>query len=156
LYGPFLGALTARYPDKRSNFALGVIAAMTLMWAVVLFWPGAAPLWVLILLLVAVAAGGPSSVIAFDFARTFNPPHLMGTAVGLVNTGGFFGGFVTIYLVGAIMDWQYVANGSNGELYNLPAFRIALLVQFVMAFIGVTFMLIERGKARRQGTKIPA
>lgn len=154
LYGPLLGALTARYPNKRSNFALGVIVAMILMWAVVLFWPGTAPLWVLILLLVTVAAGGPSSVIAFDFARTFNPPNIMGTAVGLVNTGGFFGGFVTIYLVGAVMDWLYVAGGSTGELYNLPAFRIALSAQFFMAFIGVTFMLIERGKARKQGAKI--
>ncbi|MGP9782786.1 MFS transporter [Arthrobacter sp. MYb211] len=154
LYGPLLGALTARYPQKRSNFALGVIGAMVFMWAVVLFWPGAAPLWVLIILLVAVAAGGPSSVIAFDFARTFNPPNIMGTAIGLVNTGGFFGGFVTIYLVGVVMDWLYVANGSVGELYNLPAFRIALSVQFVMAAIGVTFMLIERRKARRQPANI--
>jgi len=119
------------------------------MWAIVLLWPGQAPMWVLIILMVAVAAGGPASVIGFDFARTFNPPHLQGTATGVVNTGGFIGAFITIYVIGFIMDWAYKAGGSTGELYNLPAFRVALSFQFVMMVIGVSFMLIERGKARR-------
>ncbi|MFR0639263.1 MFS transporter [Arthrobacter sp. LS16] len=149
LVGPLLGALTSRHPGKRSFFALGIIAGMVVMWAIVLLWPGQAPMWVLIILMVAVAAGGPASVIGFDFARTFNPPHLQGTATGVVNTGGFIGAFITIYVIGFIMDWAYKAGGSTGELYNLPAFRVALSFQFVMMVIGVSFMLIERGKARR-------
>lgn len=152
IYGPVLGAMTARFPHRRSNFALAAIFLMVGMWALVLLWPGTAPLWVLILLMVSIAAGGPSSVIGFDFARTFNPPQIMGTATGLVNTGGFFGGFITIYIIGFVMDWLYRANGSTGELYNLPAFRVALSVQFVVVAIGVFFMLFERRKARRQST----
>ncbi|WP_141366747.1 MFS transporter [Glutamicibacter uratoxydans] len=150
LVGPLLGALTSRYPQRRSTFALAIIAWILVMWIIVLLWPGHSPMWLLIVLMIAIAAGGPASVISFDFARTFNPPHLMGTATGVVNTGGFIGAFVTIYVIGFIMDLQYKAGGSTGELYNLPAFRIALSFQFLMAALGVTFMLIERGKARRQ------
>ncbi|WP_417365029.1 MFS transporter [Glutamicibacter arilaitensis] len=149
LLGPILGALTASHANQRSNYALGIVGTILVMWAVVLCWPGQAPLWVLVLLMITIAAGGPASVIGFDFARTFNPPHVLGTATGLVNTGGFMGAFVTIYVIGFIMDMLYKAGGSVGELYNLPAFRIALSFQFVMALLGITFMLIERRKARR-------
>lgn len=149
LLGPILGALTASHANQRSNYALGIVGTILVMWAIVLCWPGQAPLWVLVLLMITIAAGGPASVIGFDFARTFNPPHVLGTATGLVNTGGFMGAFVTIYVIGFIMDMLYKAGGSVGELYNLPAFRIALSFQFVMALLGITFMLIERRKARR-------
>ena len=147
--GPMLGALTARHAEHRSNYALGIIGLMLVMWAVVLFWPGQAPLWVLIILMICVAAGGPASVIGFDFARTFNPPNVLGTATGLVNTGGFIGAFITIYVIGFILDMLNKSNGASGELYNLGSFRIALSVQFVMAAVGIAFMLIERRKARR-------
>ncbi|UYQ76340.1 MFS transporter [Glutamicibacter sp. JL.03c] len=149
MLGPMLGALTARRAEHRSNYALGIIGLMLVMWAVVLFWPGQAPLWVLIVLMISVAAGGPASVIGFDFARTFNPPNVLGTATGLVNTGGFIGAFITIYVIGFILDMLNKANGTSGELYNLGSFRIALSVQFVMAAMGIAFMLIERRKARR-------
>lgn len=147
--GPMLGALTARHAEHRSNYALGIVGAMLILWAVVLLWPGQAPLWVLIILMITVAAGGPASVIGFDFARTFNSPRVLGTATGLVNTGGFIGAFVTIYVIGFILDMLNKVDDSSGELYNLGAFRIALSFQFVMAGLGVTFMLIERRKARR-------
>jgi len=147
--GPVLGTLTARHAQHRSNYALSIIGLMLLLWAVVLLWPGHAPLWILIILMISVAAGGPASVIGFDFARTFNPPRILGTATGLVNTGGFIGAFVTIYVIGFILDLLNNANGSTGELYSLGSFRIALSFQFVMAAIGITFMLIERRKARR-------
>lgn len=147
--GPILGALTARHASQRSNIALSIVGSILALWAAVLLWPGQAPLWILVLLMVVIAAGGPASVIGFDFARTFNPPRVLGTATGLVNTGGFIGAFVTIYVIGFIMDMLHKANGSVAELYNLPAFRVALSFQFVMALLGMAFMVIERRKARR-------
>ena len=150
ILGPVLGALTARYPQRRSQFALGIIAFITAMWAIVLLWPGPAPLWLLIILMIAIAAGGPASAISFDFARTFNPPSLMGTATGLVNVGGFLGGFVCMYLIGLVLDLLHKWNGGNGQLYNLGSFKIALSVQLVFVALGVTGMLVSRRKARRQ------
>lgn len=148
--GPILGALTARYPAQRSKIALSIVVTMSLMWVVVLLWPGPAPLWLLIILMAAIAAGGPASAISFDFARTFNPPNLMGTATGLVNVGGFFGAFVCMYIVGLVLDLLHKISGGAGDLYNLGSFKIALSVQFVFVLIGVSGMLITRRKAREQ------
>lgn len=147
---PILGALTARYPTRRSLIALTIVLGMTVMWAVVLLWPGRAPLWVLIVLMISIAAGGPASVIGFDFARTFNPPHVMGTATGLVNVGGFSGAFICMYLVGMLLDFQFQLAGGERELYNLGAFKLALCVQFVFVAVGISGMLLARKKARRQ------
>lgn len=150
LIGPFLGAATARHPQFRSHIALGIVALMTLMWAVVLLWPGRAPLWVLIVLMMAIAAGGPASAISFDFARTFNPAHLMGTATGMANVGGFFGGFVCMYLIGLALDAMHRWGGPDAELYSLGSFKIALSIQFVFVALGVAGMLVSRRQARRQ------
>lgn len=147
---PILGALTARYPTRRSLIALTIVLGMTVMWAVVLLWPGRAPLWVLIVLMISIAAGGPASVIGFDFARTFNPPHVMGTATGLVNVGGFSGAFICMYLIGMLLDFQFQLAGGERELYNLGAFKLALCVQFVFVAVGISGMLLARKKARRQ------
>lgn len=150
LLGPILGTLTARFPNQRSKFALTIVGTMTLVWLLVILWPGQAPLWLLIVLMAAIAAGGPGSAISFDFARTFNPPRLMGTATGVVNVGGFFGGFICVYLVGLTLDFIHRLNGYSGELYSLESMKMALSIQFIFVIIGVTGMLITRRKARQQ------
>ena len=71
--GPVLGALTARYPMRRSNLIFGVLLWTIAIWTVVLLWPGAPPLPVIVVLVLGLAAYGPASAVGFDFARTFNP-----------------------------------------------------------------------------------
>ena len=87
--GPILGILTARFPLRRSNLVLGIVALMAVAWSLVLLWPGTPPLWTVIVLIAAIGIGGPGSLIGFDFARTFNPLHSLGSANGIVNVGGF-------------------------------------------------------------------
>ncbi len=86
---PVIGTLTMRYPFSRSTLVLWIVAAAIAAWTVVLLWPGRAPLWLLVVLVVLIAIGGPGSMIGFDLARTFNPPTRIGSASGIVNTGGF-------------------------------------------------------------------
>ncbi len=86
--GPVIGELTARHPLRRSWLVLTIIAVTAAMWTTVLVLPGRAPLWLLVLLVLVLAVGGPGSLIGFDYARTFNPSHRMGTAQGMVNVGG--------------------------------------------------------------------
>ena len=74
---------------RRSTMVLLISAATAAAWAAVLLMPGRSPLWLLAGLVVVLAIGGPGSMIGFDFARTFNPAHRMGTATGIVNVGGF-------------------------------------------------------------------
>ncbi|QIZ99028.1 MFS transporter [Leifsonia sp. PS1209] len=150
--GPILGVLTARHPLRRSNLVLGIVAMMGVVWAVVLLWPGTPPLWLLIVLLIAIGIGGPGSLIGFDFARTSNPLRSLGSANGIVNVGGFLASFVMMFLIGLALDGQNgarVAAGGASDLYALDAFRWAFAIQYVIVGIGVGFLVRARRRTRR-------
>jgi sugar phosphate permease len=118
--------------------------------AAVLLMPGRSPLWLLAGLVVVLAIGGPGSMIGFDFARTFNPAHRIGTATGIVNVGGFIAALVAIFLIGFVLDILHAAGFSDGGLYALEPFRIALSVHFVLLGIGAGAIVGSRRKVRRQ------
>jgi sugar phosphate permease len=151
--GPILGIVSARYPTRRSNVVLGIVAAMAVAWSLVLFWPGHPPLAVVMLLIVVIGAGGPGSLIGFDFARAFNPMRSLGSATGIVNVGGFLASFVMMFLIGTVLDLLDAASGGSGiptDLYSLDSFRIAFLVQYVVIGAGVVFLVQARRQTRRQ------
>jgi MFS family permease len=146
--GPFLGVLTARFPLRRSNLVLAVIAAMATIWAVMLAWPGKPPFAVIIVMLVLIGIGGPGSAIGFDFARTSNPLHALGSANGVVNVGGFSASFVMIYIIGSLLD---LANSHFGQtLYSLASFRVAFLVVFLVFAVGLVGVVRSRRRTRRR------
>jgi MFS family permease len=148
---PVLGRLVARHPFRRSWLVLGIAFSNAAAWAVVLALPGPAPLWLLVALVLILTVGGPGSMIGFDFARTFNPPHRLGTATGIVNVGGFAASLVTILVVGVVLDLL--------GTYSLDAFRAALAFQFVMWAIGAVGVVRTRKLARaelaREGIVVP-
>lgn len=147
--GPILGLLTARFPLRRSNLVLGIVAMMGAVWALVLLWPGVPPIWLLVLLLVALGIGGPGSLIGFDFARTSNPLHSLGSANGIVNVGGFLASFVMMFLIGAELDVLNTAHTTAG-LYALDSFRWGFAVQYVIVGVGVGFLVHARRRTRRR------
>lgn len=145
--GPTLGVLCARFPLRRSNLVLGIVVAMGIAWTAVLAWPGQPPLWLIVLLLLVIAVGGPGSLIGLDFARSFNPRRSFGSASGFVNVGGFFATFIMMLLIGLVLDILDRMRGGTGapdELYSLPSFRIAFLVQYLIVGIGVVPLLVAR------------
>jgi len=152
--GPYVGRLVARYPLHRSWLVLGVVALNAGAWAAVLAWPPPAPAWLLVVLVLCVALGGPGSMIGFDFARTFNPPSRQGAATGIVNMGGFCAALVTILLIGFVLDAL-----SPGREFTPEAFRVAWLVQVPIWVIGVACLLRSRTLARRrlaeEGVAVP-
>ncbi|MDQ1057943.1 sugar phosphate permease [Arthrobacter globiformis] len=148
--GPLIGRFVARHPLRRSTMVLLLVAATAAAWGAVLLYPGRSPLWLLAVLIVVLAIGGPGSMIGFDFARTFNPAHRIGTATGIVNVGGFFAALMAIYLIGAVLDILNSTGFSRGELYGLEPFRIALCVHFLLLGVGSVAMLVVRRKVRRQ------
>jgi MFS family permease len=151
--GPILGLLTARFPLRRSNLVLAIVAMMGAVWALMLLWPGTPPFWLLIVLLIVIGIGGPGSLIGFDFARTFNPLRSLGSANGIVNVGGFLASFIMMFLIGVALDWQNslrVAAGGAPDLYALDSFRWAFAVQYVIVGIGVGFLIHARRRTRRR------
>ncbi|WP_235900437.1 MFS transporter [Lolliginicoccus suaedae] len=144
--GPFVGVLTGRYPWRREMIVLGIIALNAAAWSVMLLvaWP--APGWLIGLLVVAVATGGPGSVIGFDLARTSNPPEQLGLAQGMVNQGGFVATLVTTGLVGVVLT---LAGG-----YTAEAFRLAWLVQFPVWAVAVAGV-VAMGRRARAGAVPP-
>ena len=157
--GPWLGSWVGRHPLRRSTMVLLIAAGMAAAWLAVLLYPGPAPLWLLALLVVVLAIGGPGSMIGFDFARTHNPGHRLGTATGIVNIGGFIASLVSMYLIGVVLDILNARGFSGGDLYALDSFRIALTVQFAVMAVGVAGILRTRGKVRARladdGLRLP-
>ncbi|MEV7661835.1 MFS transporter [Paenarthrobacter sp. NPDC089316] len=148
--GPGLGRFVSRHPMRRSAMVLLITTATALAWATVLLLPERAPLWLLVILVVVLAVGGPGSMIGFDFARTFNPSHRIGTATGIVNVGGFIAALIAIYLIGLVLDLLNASGFSGGDLYGLAPFRIALSVQFLLLAVGTLLIVVTRRKVRRQ------
>jgi sugar phosphate permease len=144
--GPLIGSLTARYPFSRSTLVLLIVGAAVAAWTAVLLWPGRAPLWLLVVLVVVIAVGGPGSMIGFDVARTFNPPTRIGSASGIVNTGGFVATVTAVALVGLVLD--RVAPGGPSA-WTTDAFRLAMTVQYPVWALGVVQVLRYRRRARR-------
>lgn len=142
--GPVVGWLTGRYPYHRSAMVLWMVLAIAAVWAVVLLWPGPAPLWLLVVLVMVTALGGPGSMVGFDLARTFHPSSHMGRATGIVNIGGFTASLLTIGLIGFVLD--RVAPGGP-TTYTLGDFKVAMAVQFPFWALGAAQLLRYRRKS---------
>ncbi len=144
--GPLIGRRVARRPIQRSLLVLAIVGAIALVWAAVLLWPGPAPLWLLAVLVVVTAIGGPGSMVGFDLARSFNPPTHLGRATGVVNVGGFVASLLTMALIGVVLD--RLAPGGPST-YTLGDFRAAMSVQFL--FWGFGALQIWRYRRRALG-----
>lgn len=144
--GPVIGELSRRWPNRRSfALVLPAVVVQLVAWTTVIALPGPSPVWLLYVLAVALATGGPASMIAFDHARTHNPSHRLSTATGVTNAGGFIAALIAIFLIGLVLDLQ---GAGTPETYSLEAFRIAFLMPIPLWLLGMTFILIERKRTR--------
>lgn len=151
LIGPLISKFCSVYPQRRSFLILLNIAALAIVWSMVIFIPGKAPAWLVTVLCLVLAASGPMSMIAMDYARGFIQKSRLGTAIGFVNIGGFVATFSMMFLAGIILDLVKAnsdAAGSGAELYSLNGFRWAMSVQFLVLGLGTSMFLLERKKAR--------
>ena len=140
--GPVLGVLSGRHPLRRSWLVLTAACGSAAAWALVLLWPGRAPVLLLVVLAAALGVGGPASLVGFDFARTFNAPQRLGTATGLVNGGGFLFAVVAMLAVGVALD------AHPGPALSLESFRVAFAVQAVPWLVAVLGVVVLRRRTR--------
>jgi MFS family permease len=139
--GPVIGVLTSRHPLHRSWLILGIVAADVAVWTLILALPGPAPMWLLVVLVVTLAACGPGSVVGLDIARTSNPHMNIGLAQSIANLGGFTATLLVLAAMGAVMT---AAGGFTPE-----AFRVAWLVMYPVWALAVVGIVVTRRKARR-------
>ncbi len=137
-----VGRLSRRTPLQRSNTALLVSLMSVLPWLAIVLWPGRAPVWLLVVLMVGLAASGPASSIGFDIARASNSLARVGTATGVVVVAGMSAAMLDILVIGIVLD---LAGG-----YTLGAFRWAMATQFAFWGVGVGGLLTARIKGRRR------
>lgn len=142
--GPVIGLVVGRHPRSRMPLALGTSVAIALGWLAVAVPREPVPLAVLAAFIVVIGVGGPTSLIAFDVARSCTPPARLGTATGFVNTGGFVGALVTMLVLGVVLD-RVAGDGVR----DLDAFRTAFAWVAVPWVLGVAGMLLGRRSARR-------
>nr|WP_218853808.1 MFS transporter [Schumannella luteola] len=147
VFGPLIGYLIARFPLRRSSLILAVVSVIAVVWALMLLWPGVPPVALVVVFFLVVAIGGPGSLIGFDVARSFNPSHAFGSASGIVNVGGFTGGFVSMLLVGVVLDALHGA-GVTSTLYAYDGFRIALIIPGVIVAGGIVGLIVARRRTR--------
>jgi predicted MFS family arabinose efflux permease len=144
--GPILGRQVALRPFQRSTMVLSIVAAIVGAWTAVLLWPGDAPFGLLVVLAVAVGIGGPGSMVGFDLARTFNPADRLGTALGIVNVGGFGASLVVILTIGLVLD---LLTPGSSSAYAPADFRWAMAVQYVLWLVGGLQIWRYRVRTRR-------
>lgn len=146
ILGPIIGDLSRRLPNHRSlALVLPAVGVQMAAWIAVIALPGPAPDWLLWVLAVALATGGPASMIAFDHARTHNPVHRLSTATGVTNAGGFIAALIAVFVIGLLLDAQ---GAGTPDTYTLDAFRVAFLTPIPLWVLGVVFILIERKRTR--------
>ena len=143
--GPVLGWMITHHPWHRSTLVIGIVASIVVVWTVVLAWPGTAPTWLLVLLVVVVGVGGPASMIGFDFGRSFNPASRLGAATGLINQGGFLASLLLVLGIGVVLDWR--TPGASTD-YSPEAFRWAMSCQYVFWALGLVQLSRYRIRAR--------
>ncbi|GAA3596975.1 MFS transporter [Kineosporia mesophila] len=154
--GLLVGRFVGRHPLRRSWAVLSIVGGQAVMLAAVLAHPGASPMWLLVLLVVSMGAGGPGSLVGLDFARTSNPPHLISSATGIANSAGFFASLLALLMIGTLLDVQ---GAGTPATYDLGAFRVAFCSFYLLWLAGVTGVLHNRRGLRRlmaqEGVVVP-
>lgn len=148
-FGVLMGPLIMRFNQHRERFVIAEVLLLALSWMLVLLWPGTPPLWTLIILLVVLALGYPTSMVSFDILRTSAPPEFAGVATGFINTAGFIATIAALLFVGVALDLQ---DAGTPATYNLAAFRVAMATQFLVGGVGFWQLMRNLRKVRSEAT----
>lgn len=146
--GPVFGVISGRRPHWRIPLVLVIVGATSVMWGLVLLWPGAhTPLPVLFLLAIVLGLGNPAAVFGLDIARSGSPMHRVGAATGIANIGGYTAALLAMMLIGVTLDRAHATSADPGA----ADFRLALATQFLLQALGV-ILLLRLLRRRRAGS----
>jgi MFS family permease len=134
--GPVVGFLTARYQAHRHVLVFTSGGLILAVWALALLFPSPIPDHIVVVLVVIIGIGGPVSMVAFDYSRSYVSNKELGAANGFINIGGFLAGLLMIGAIGLALDAQRAVN-PEVALYDAGHFKLALCVQFAVIGFGL-------------------
>lgn len=124
---PLTGWLSDRVWRRRKAPYTALAAASFVLWAVLAGTLGTLPLAAVYVLLFAMGVVGAAFVLTWPIGREVNPPQLAGSAVAVVNFGGFLGAALTQGPIGAVLDARWAGVLAAGaRVYPVDAYRAAL------------------------------
>ncbi len=144
--GPAVSSFCVRWPERRHQLVLAVMLALAVTLSGILIQPQAAPNWMLWCWIIALGVSSPTSMIAFDFSRSFVSKKSLGAVNGFVNVGGFTATFVMMFVAGIVLDWVRLMNHSR-EVFTFEGFRVALWVELATLLVGAVLVLSSHRKA---------
>ena len=148
--GPLIGRFASVRPHQRLHLVVGSVIFQALAWASALAWEPPMPLLALLPLMVAQSAGGASSIVAFDLARTSVPGGVVARANGVVNTAGFTASLVGIWSIGTLLSMQ----GADAPAdYSLDVFRVAFTPIWILWMIGLLGIWRAHRRLQRSGER---
>ncbi len=98
----------------------------------------------LVTLVMVTAVGVPASMVGFDLARSFNPADRIGSALGVVNVGGFTASLAAMAFIGFVLD-RVTPGGPSA--YTTDGLRLAMAVQFPFWALGAAQIWRYRRKS---------
>ena len=138
--GPLTGWLSDSVLRRRKLPFVALAAAQLSLWGVFAGTTGALPLGGVLGLFFVMGLVGSAFVLTWPLGREVNPPHLAGSAVAVVNLGGFIGAALTQGPIGAVLDARWAGLISGGaRVYPAEAYRAAFVV--CVAFMGAAVLL---------------
>ena len=136
--GPVFGTISGKRPGWRVPIVAGIACATTLLWSLVLLWPGLhPPLGALLALALVLGMGNPAAVFGLDIARSGSPAHRVGAATGIANVGGYTGALVAVMLIGVTLDLTHTGPGHP----NAADFRVAMATQLLLQVFAASLFL---------------
>jgi sugar phosphate permease len=127
--GPLTGWVSDTALGRRKLPYVVLSVALFVLWSVLAATAGALPLAGVFVLLFGMGAVGSGFVLTWPIGREVNPPHLAGSAVAVVNLGGFVGAALTQGPIGAVLDARWAGMLVGGaRVYPAEAYRAAFAV----------------------------
>ena len=161
--GPLTGWVSDHLLRRRKLPFVALAVAQLALWTVFASTAGTLSLTAVAALLFAMGLVGSAFVLTWPIGREVNPPSLAGSAVAVVNLGGFIAAAVTQGPIGAVLDARWTGAMAGGaRVYPAEAYRAAFFVcaAFMLAAVLIGLAVKEtrcrnvygelRGKSPRE------